>query len=111
MPPKRGIQVRFLSGRPDLTEGDGTSVKTPLETPLETPVETLVKTRAKTPEKILEALGAKPDLTLAELAISIGKSVSAVERASAKLVKEGRLKYMARKRVATGRFSDEQPGQ
>jgi hypothetical protein len=99
MPPKRGIQVRFLSGRPDLTEGDGTSVKTPLETP----VETLVKTRAKTPEKILEALGARPDLTLAELAISIGKSVSAVERASAKLVKEGRLKYMARKRVATGR--------
>ena len=86
MPPKRGIQVRFLSGRPDLTEGDGTSVKTP--------VETLVKTRAKTPEKILEALGARPDLTLAELAISIGKSVSAVERASAKLVKEGRLKYM-----------------
>jgi ATP-dependent DNA helicase RecG len=41
---------------PALTEGDGTSVKTP--------VETLVKTRAKTPEKILEMLGAKPDLTL-----------------------------------------------
>ena len=69
-----------------LTEGDGTSVKTP--------VETLAKTQAKTPEKILEAIGARPDLTLAELAISIGKSVSAVERASAKLVKEGRLKYV-----------------
>ena len=63
---------------PALTEGDGASVKTPV----------------KTPEKILEALGARPDLTLAELAISIGKSVSAVERASAKLVKEGRLKYV-----------------
>jgi ATP-dependent DNA helicase RecG len=31
---------------------------------------------------------------LAELAVSIDKSVSAVERASAKLVKEGRLKHV-----------------
>ena len=75
---------------PALTDGEGTSVKTPVETL----VKTLAKTQAKTPEKILEALGAKPDLTLAELAISIGKSVSAVERAAAKLVKEGRLKYV-----------------
>ena len=79
---------------PALTEGEGASVKTTVKTQVETPVETLVKTRAKTPEMILEALGARPDLTLAELAISIGKSVSAVERASAKLVKEGRLKYV-----------------
>ena len=83
-----GFWVEFSF--PVMAESEGTSVKTPVETP----VETLVKTRAKTPEKILEALGARPDLTLAELAKSIGKSVSAVERASAKLVKEGRLKYM-----------------
>jgi ATP-dependent DNA helicase RecG len=75
---------------PALTEGASASVKTAVKTP----VETLVKTRVKTPEKIIEALGARPDLTLAELAVSIGKSVSAVERASAKLVKEGRLKYV-----------------
>ena len=91
-----GFWVEFTFAA--LTEGEGASVKTtvkaPVETPVETPVEALVKTRAKTPEKILEALGARPDLTLAELAISIGKSVSAVERASAKLVKEGRLKYV-----------------
>ena len=73
-----------------LTEGEGASVKTTVKTL----VETLVKTRAKTPAMILEALGARPNLTLAELAISIGKSVSAVERASAKLVKEGRLKHV-----------------
>ena len=83
-----GFWVEFSF--PVMAESEGTSVKTPVETP----VETLVKTRAKTPERILEALRAKPDLTLAELAISIGKSVSAVERASAKLVKEGRLKYV-----------------
>jgi len=33
-------------------------------------------------------------LTLAEVAETIGKSLSAVERASAKLVKAGRLKYV-----------------
>ena len=87
-----GFWVEFTY--PALTEGEGASVKTTVKAPVETPVETPVKTRAKTPEMILEALGAKPDLTLAELAISIGKSVSAVERASAKLVKEGRLKYV-----------------
>ena len=73
-----------------MTEGEGTSVKTPAETLAETRVKTLVKT----PEKILEAIRAKPDLTLAGLAMSIGKSVSAVERATAKLVKEGRLSYV-----------------
>jgi hypothetical protein len=34
----------------------------------------------------------KPDLSLAELAVLIGKSVSAIERASAKLVKAGELR-------------------
>jgi hypothetical protein len=34
----------------------------------------------------------KPDLSLAELTVLIGKSVSAVERASAKLVKAGKLR-------------------
>ena len=67
---------------PALSEGDGSSVKTPV----------------KTPEQILEALGARPDLTLTELAISIGKSVSAVERATAKLAKENRLKYVGPKK-------------
>ncbi|MEF8735378.1 MAG: winged helix-turn-helix transcriptional regulator [Candidatus Accumulibacter necessarius] len=58
------------------------------------PVETL----AKTPEKILAALKARPDLTLAELASSIGKSLSAVERATAKLVKEERLRFVGPKK-------------
>ena len=51
------------------------------------PVETPVETRVKTPEKILAALKAGPDLTLAELAPAIGKSLSAVERATARLMK------------------------
>jgi len=46
----------------------------------------------KTPVKILQLLKEKPDLTLSELAVLLGKSVSAIERASAKLVKAGELR-------------------
>ncbi|EIJ35367.1 Fic family protein [Thiothrix nivea] len=57
-----------------------------------TPVETQVKTRVKVPEQILELLQQQPTLTLAEVAGKLGKSVSAIERAAAKLRKEGRLR-------------------
>jgi ATP-dependent DNA helicase RecG len=60
----------------------------------ETPVETRVKTPVKTPEQILDSLRANPRWTLAEVAHAIGKSASAVERASAKLVKESRLRHV-----------------
>ena len=62
------------------------SAQTPVKTPVETPV--------KTPELILQHLRAKPDMTLVEVAAAIGKSVSAVERASAKLVKQGKIKHV-----------------
>ena len=48
----------------------------------------------KTPEKILRLLAAKPSMTLSEVAAEIQKSLSAVERASSKLVKAGRMKYV-----------------
>lgn len=57
-------------------------------------VKTRVKTRVKTQVKILQVLAANPRMTLADVAVEIEKSVSAVERASTKLVKEGRLKYV-----------------
>ena len=72
----------------------GARVETPVETPVQTPVEAPVEKRAKTPEQILAALAATPEMTLAELAVSIGKSLSAVERAAAKLVKENRLRFV-----------------
>ena len=58
----------------------------------ETPVETRVETRIETPDRIIELLRAHPHLTLVEVAARIGKSVSAVERATAKLASEGRLR-------------------
>ena len=56
--------------------------------------EELQKTPVKTPELVLMTLQENPYMTLAEVAEAIGKSLSAVERASAKLVKAGKLKYV-----------------
>ena len=56
--------------------------RTPVETPVKMPVE------------ILKLLQERAELMLAEVAVEIGKSRSDVERASAKLVREGRLKYV-----------------
>ncbi|MBU4140035.1 MAG: winged helix-turn-helix domain-containing protein [Euryarchaeota archaeon] len=43
-------------------------------------------------------LDEKPEMTLAEVASKIGKSLSAVERASSKLVKAGRLRFVGPKK-------------
>jgi ATP-dependent DNA helicase RecG len=71
-------------------ESQETAVKTPVKTPVETPVET----RTKTPERILALLVNGPNLTLSEVAAALGKSVRAVERATTRLVKEGRLRFV-----------------
>ena len=68
--------------------------KTPVETPVETPVKTPVETPVKTPEQILAALEANPGMSLTTVADAIGKSLRAVERATAKLVDSGRLRYV-----------------
>ncbi|TVQ96854.1 MAG: winged helix-turn-helix transcriptional regulator [Desulfovibrionales bacterium] len=68
--------------------------ETQAETPVKTPVKTPVETKVKTPEQILQVLAENPNLTLADVAKAIGKSQSAVERASSKLVQAGRLKYV-----------------
>ena len=78
--------VRPAGGEPS-TEADGKSSE-------KTQVETQVETRVRTPEKILAVLAARPQLTLAAVAVSVGKSVSAVERATAKLVKEGKVRFV-----------------
>lgn len=80
------LDLRPVEERTAPVETEGTPPKTPVETPVKTPV--------KTPEQILAALTANPELTLAEIALRIGKSVSAVERAAAKLVKEGLLRFV-----------------
>ena len=54
---------------------------------------TPVKMPVKMPELVLKALAADPKLTLAEVANLIGRSLSVVERASAKLARDGLLHY------------------
>ena len=75
------------------------------------PVEEGGKARVKTPDLILEVLGANPALSLADVAKVIGKSLSAVERAGAKLVKEGRLRRVGPRKGGrweiTGENADE----
>jgi len=62
----------------------------PVETPVETPV--------KTSEMILQILLRDSSLTLKDVSDRIGKSLSAVERASSKLVKDRKLKFVGPKK-------------
>ena len=70
------------------------AVGAPVETPVETPVKTAVETSVKTPMAMLELLHRNPQMTLAEVAAELGRSVRAVKMASAKLVKAGRLRHV-----------------
>jgi len=56
------------------------------------------KTPVETPDQILRMLDENPGMTLAEVASKIGKSLRAVERASSKLVKAGRLRFVGPKK-------------
>ncbi len=55
---------------------------------------TAVKTQVETPVKLLKLLEANLNMTLAEVAAEIDKSLRAFELASSKLVKEGRLRFV-----------------
>ncbi|MFT7343305.1 MAG: putative HTH transcriptional regulator [Oleiphilaceae bacterium] len=61
-------------------------------------VEVAVKVSVKTPDQILAALAISPELTLADVAKRIGKSLRTVERAASKLKEEGRLEYQGPKK-------------
>ena len=61
---------------------------------VKTSVKASVKTSVKTSVAVLELLRQNPEMTLAEVAAEVGRSVRAVEMASAKLVKAGKLRYV-----------------
>ena len=62
-------------------------------TRVETRVQTRVEKPLTTPEQILALLSAQPELTLAEVAAHLGRAVSTIERAVAKLKQQQRLTY------------------
>jgi len=76
----------YLKIVPAAAGTDGARATTPVETPVKTPV--------KTPDRILGLLKAQPSLGLVDVARVIGKSVRAVERASAQLARQGRLRHV-----------------
>ena len=61
---------------------------------MKTPVKTRVKTPVKTSDAILALLREQPGLRLADVAEALGKSTSAVERATRKLRDAGRVRYV-----------------
>ena len=58
-----------------------------------TRAELRAKTRVKTPEQIQDLLRENPRMTLAEVAAAIGRAVSTIERAAARLQADGKLRY------------------
>ena len=68
------------------------------------------KTPVKTPVKIIAMMRENPEVTLAEIAQRIGKSVSAVERAASKLVKAGKIKYQGPKKGGQWDILEEENG-
>ena len=89
------------SGRWEVKEEATDHVPTPVptevvvdEASVKTSGTTTQETSVKTSVKIIEILGQNPGLTLADVAGEIGITLRAVEMASSKLVKEGRLKYI-----------------
>ncbi|MCK5912374.1 MAG: putative DNA binding domain-containing protein, partial [Desulfuromusa sp.] len=87
----------YGGSNPELLEADIFRFVLPLANSVEVQ-KTPVETPGKTSEKIVRILAENPDLTLAEVAEVIGKSLSAVERASVKLTKEGRLIHIGSKK-------------
>ena len=68
------------------------------KTRVETQVEMRVQTPLKTPEQILSLLQQHPQITLAEVALRLGKALSTVERAVAKLKAQGALTFIGPKK-------------
>lgn len=58
-----------------------------------TRVETPVETRVKTPQQILGLLRERSQMSLADVAETLGRAVSTIERAVAKLQADGKLRY------------------
>jgi Fic family protein len=74
-----------------------------------TPGKTLVKTPGKTPDVILSLLRDAPELSIPQLAASLGKSQSAIERAIRKLREAGRLKRIGPDKGGHWQVLDEIP--
>lgn len=74
---------------------------------VEMKVETRVEMKVETAKQILALLYEQPELTLADVAAQIGRSVSTIERAVAKLKRQGRLSYHGPRKGGYWQVEDE----
>lgn len=86
--------IEFMLQAIDDSLGEAIAAQVTVEAPVKTPVER----RERTPEQVLAVLRRRPELTLAEVAHVIDRSLRTVERAVAKLQTEGRLRYVGPKK-------------
>ncbi len=94
-----GLMVTFHANPRHMGEALGEQeVKRPFGGSRKTSVEASVETSVETSAKILRLLKDNPSMTLAQIALKIERSLRAVELASSKLVKEGRLRYVGPKK-------------
>lgn len=92
----RDALAQAIAVQPVLAPVDQEKVQA--EAQVEPQVQTRVKTRVKTTDAMLAVLRAEPSLSLKMVALRIGKSTSAVERAASSLVKAGRLRFVGPKK-------------
>ncbi len=86
-----GLMLTFKANPAHLVAALGhESVKTPVEVSVEAPVEMSVEV----PARVLAILASNPTMTLANVAVVVGKSTRTVERAAAKLVSQGALRFV-----------------
>jgi Fic family protein len=84
------IEFMLTAIKDSLREGIATQLSVNSD---KTRVETKVKTRVKTPDAVLALLANNSKLSLREVSVQLGKSLSAIERAASKLQAEGYLKF------------------
>jgi len=70
-----------------------------VETPEEMRVEMRVERPAKTPQQILQLLQRQPELSMSEMTTLLGKSVSSIERAIARLKQQQLLAFEGPKKA------------
>ena len=86
-----GLMLTFRANPAHLAAALGqASAETPVEVSVETPVEMSVEV----PARVLAVLASNPAMTLANVAVVVGKSTRTVERAAANLVSQGRLRFV-----------------
>jgi ATP-dependent DNA helicase RecG len=98
---KRSVKTPVKNGQNRRTPVEtpvetGQAGKTPVGTPVETPVETgrAGEAPVKIAGRLMVILQKNPAMTLAEAATANGKSLRAVERACAKLIKNNQLRHI-----------------